>query len=81
MANGDHEPASGWRLATSIIGFATAIWGVVRSTRERRPAVGVNDPSVLDLLAMLEKDRMEWRQEAAEWPCQHPRVGQTCGTA
>lgn len=67
MANGDHEPTSGWRLAAAVLSFASAAWGVVKSMKERRPTVGVTaDASVLDRLSTLEKDHAELRREAAD---------------
>ena len=66
MANGDHEPTSGWRLAASVLSFATAAWGVVKSVKERKVSVPLSDQSVLDRLAMLEAGYAELRREAAD---------------
>jgi len=75
VPNGDHEPAPWWKILPAIASFASVGWGIVKSFRERRPTVGMNDRptvgptteiSVLDRLARLEEAQAETRREIAD---------------
>jgi hypothetical protein len=66
MANGGHEAdQSNWRLAASILSFATAAWSALRGLRSAKPEQHEHQ-NLLERLAAVEQSLRDVREEARE---------------